>query len=138
MLKKAKKSPKSKPKAKHTPAPKKPEKVEMITKSAADVELWEKVQDDWDIVDVDKDGKLKKEEVKEYVEKYFQDRLEIKEANKVVHELFEQIDANHDSIVTLREMYEYMRKGKKQGDLGDEKEEGDEKSEEEAEEASEG
>ena len=43
----------------------------MITKSAADIELWEKVLDDWDIVNVDKDGNLKKEEVKEYIEKYF-------------------------------------------------------------------
>ena len=46
--------------------------------------------------------------------------MEVKEANKVVHYLFEELDSNHDEIVTLREMYEYMRKGRKQGGLGDE------------------
>ena len=93
----------------------------MITKSAADRELWEKVQDDFNIVDVDKDGNLKIEEVKEYIEKYFQDRMDISEANKVVHNIFQEIDETHDKIVTLREMYEYVRKGRKESGL-DEKE----------------
>ena len=43
----------------------------MVTKSAEDVELWEKVLDDFNIIKVEEDGNLKIEEAKEYIEKYF-------------------------------------------------------------------
>ena len=47
--------------------------------------------------------------------------MDISEANKVVHNVFQEIDETHDKIVTLREMYEYIRKGRKESGL-DEKE----------------
>ena len=140
MLNKAKKSPKAKGKGKKPEPNPKPHKVEMVTKSPEDVELWEKVLDDFNIIKVEEDGDLKIEEVKEYIEKYFQEKMDISEANKVVHNIFQEVDAKHDKIVTVRDMYEYIRKGRKESGLdkkekeeaaeGSEEEEADEKEEE--------
>ena len=103
----------------------------MVTKSAEDVELWEKVLDDFNIIKVEEDGNLKIEEAKDYIEKYFQEKMDISEANKVVHNVFQEIDAKHDKIVTVRDMYEYIRKGRKESGLDKkEKEEAAEGSEE--------
>ena len=34
-----------------------------------------------------------------------------------MHNVFQEIDETHDKIVTLREMYEYIRKGRKESGL---------------------
>ena len=61
--------------------------------------------------------------------------MHLSEANKVVHNLFQEIDETHDKIVTLREMYEYIRKGRKESGLEEkEQQEAAEGNEEEKEE----
>ena len=60
--------------------------------------------------DIDKDGKLELEEAKQYIENWCQKELAIEDANNVVKEIFEEIDANHDKHIKLREIFDYMKK----------------------------
>ena len=60
--------------------------------------------------EIDKDGKLEKEEAKQYVENWCQKELETGDANNLVQEIFEQMDANHDKHITLKEIFDYMKK----------------------------
>ena len=62
--------------------------------------------------DIDKDGKLEIDEAKQYIENWCQKELAIEDANNLVKEIFEQMDANHEKHVTLMEIFEYMKKAK--------------------------
>ena len=59
-------------------------KAKLAAKSKIDTQLWEKIQEDWKAKIDGNETDLKLEEAKEYIKKYFSEKLDAYAATKIV------------------------------------------------------